>query len=194
MDTHDHNADDHSGDGENGAGAGPVQRPTESVAPAAAAPFYVSRQDIHDADDIVEEDVKVPEWAPANATDEQRAAASVRVRGLTGEERDEFEGSIVIEKRDPHRKGKTTTGIEHKRMRAKLVVKSIVFPPGDPRAGQRVFDETDIGWIAQKSAAALDRVFSKAQALSGLSDDDFDDLVEGFGGAEGSSDDGSTSA
>lgn len=187
--------DDHdSDDGTQGEDAGPVQpvRSTASVAPA--APFYVGRADIAEADDIVEEDVKVPEWAPKNATEEQRAAASVRVRGLTGEQRDEFEGSIIVEKRDPQRKGKTKTGVEHRRMRAKLVVKSVVHPPGAPQAGQPMFDETDIGWIAGKSAKALDRVFSKAQELSGLTDDDIDDLLEGFEEAGTASGDGSTSA
>ncbi len=199
MNDSDH--DDHSGDGEGdgaqGSGpAAPAQRPASSVAPGAAAPapLYIGRQDIADADDIVEEDVRVPEWAPKGATEEEKARAVVRVRGLTGEERDEFEGSIITEKRDPLRKGKTKTGVEHRRMRAKLVVLSVVHPPGSPQAGQRVFDSTDVGWIAGKSAKALDRVFSKAQELAGLSDDDLDELLEGFEEAGTASDAGSTSA
>lgn len=189
MQDHDH--DDDSGSGTQDGGT----TPPRSTTPAPpAAPFYVGRQDIADADDIVEEDVHVPEWAPKGATDAQRQAAVVRVRGLTGEQRDEFEGSIIVEKRDPNRKGKTKTGVEHRRMRAKLVVKSVVHPPGSAQAGQTMFDETDIGWISAKSAKALDRVFSKAQELSGLSDEDIDDLLEGFDTAGTASDDGSTSA
>lgn len=159
-----------------------VSRPDSSVAPAATY-GYVSRQQIADADDITEEDVPVPEWG-----------GKVRVRGLTGEQRDEFEGSIIVEKRDPDRKGKTKSSVEHRRLRAKLVVKSVVHPPDSPQAGQPMFDETDIGWIAAKSAAALDRVFSTAQRLSGMSDEDVDDLLAGFEKAGTGTDDGSTSA
>lgn len=128
---------------------------------------WLTRQEISDVDDIRQEPVNVPEWG-----------GMVMVRGLTGTERDEFEGSIIVEKRDPNRKGKTKTGIEHKQMRAKLVVMAVVHPPGTPQAGEKMFDVTDIGWISKKSAAALDRVFSKAQELSGLSDDDIDELME----------------
>lgn len=187
MQDHDHDDDSATGDD---AGA---SLPTATQEPA-PTPFYVSRQDIADADDISEEDVRVPEWAPKNATQAQRAAAVVRVRGLTGTQRDEFEASIITEKADPTKKGRTVTKVDTTKMRAKLVVKSVVHPPESPQAGQPMFDDTDIGWISAKGAAALDRVFSVAQRLSGLSDDDVEALVEGFGAAGTSNGEGSTSS
>lgn len=187
MQDHDH--DDDSATGDEVAAA-----PFDGAADPGLAPFYVSRQNIADADDISEEDVRVPEWAPKGASQAQRAAAVVRVRGLTGTQRDEFEASIITEKADPTKKGRTVTKVDTTKMRAKLVVKSVVHPPTSPQAGQPMFDDTDIGWISAKGAAALDRVFSVAQRLSGLSDDDVEALVEGFGAAGTSNDDGSTSS
>lgn len=150
------------------------------MAKATPKKTYLNRQQIHDADDIEIREVDVPEWGGV-----------VCVKGITGTERDEFEGSIV---EDVQQGKKTVVKVVHKEMRAKLVVKSVVHGPGTPEAGQRMFDETDIGWISSKSAAALDRVFSAAQELAGISERDVEDLVKGFEKAEVEGTDASTSA
>lgn len=111
------------------------------------------------ADDLPTEDVEVPEWG-----------GTVRVRALTGAERDALEASVVEQK---GRKTKTNL----KDFRAKLVARSVV-----NEAGQLAFSESDIRALSQKNAGALDRVASVASKLSGMSEEDVEELTEGFDG------------
>lgn len=125
---------------------------------------YLTRDVILQADDLLIEDVEVPEWG-----------GMVRVRGLTGAERDDFEASVV------EQRGKKTR-LNMQNFRAKLVVRAAI--NGD---GQRLFSDKDAPLLGRKSAAALQRVFEVAQRLSGLSDQDVEELVGNFD--EGQSDD-----
>jgi len=120
------------------------------------------------ANDLVTEDVEVPEWG-----------GTVRVRTLSGAERDAFEQAVVT------RKGKNvTTNLAN--IRAKMVALCVV-----DENGQRLFADKDVLLLGTKSAAALDRVFTVAQQLAGLTDKDVDELAENL--EPGQSDD-STSA
>lgn len=112
---------------------------------------YLSRETIFGLDDRQYEDVTVPEWG-----------GTVRVVGLTGIERDRMEASVV-----GNGKKMNLTNF-----RARLCALSIV-----DDQGERIFADADIGALGKKSAAALDRVFSVAQRLSGLSDEDVEDLA-----------------
>jgi len=76
----------------------------------------LSKDDILHAEDLRTEEVDVPEWG-----------GTVLVRGLTGRERDEFEGSVLEQ-----RGQKTVTNTAN--VRAKLAVKCVV-----DDTGQRVF-------------------------------------------------------
>lgn len=125
---------------------------------------YLTRDGILQADDLLVEDVEVPEWGGV-----------VRVRGLTGAERDDFEASVV------EQRGKKTR-LNMQNFRAKLVVRVAI--NGD---GQRLFVDRDAALLGRKSAVALQRVFEMAQRLSGLSDQDVEELVGNFD--EGQSDD-----
>ena len=116
---------------------------------------YLSREQILKVDDLQFEDVEVPEWGGV-----------VRVRGLTGTERDAFEESIIDQR------GKKTR-VVMANLRAKLVAQSIV-----DEDGRRLFSERDVGALGEKSAAALQRVFNAAQRLSGISDEDVEELVK----------------
>ncbi len=109
------------------------------------------------ADDLPTEDVEVPEWG-----------GTVRVRALTGAERDALEASVVEQ-----RGKKTKTNL--KDFRAKLVARSVV-----NEAGQLAFSESDIKLLSQKNAGALDKVATVASKLSGMSEDDVEELTEGF--------------
>ena len=115
----------------------------------------LTRDDILNASDLAREEVDVPEWGGA-----------VLVRGLTGRERDAYESSIV------HPNGRvmkyTLTN-----MRARLVALSVI-----DEAGARLFSDSDIEMLGRKSAAALQRVFEVAQRLSGLSEQDMDELAK----------------
>jgi len=109
--------------------------------------------------DIAREQVEVPEWG-----------GHVFVRGMTGEERDSFEASLV------ERRGKTRE-LNFKNMRAGLVARCVV-----DENGTRLFTDGDIAKLGQKSASALDRLYEVASRLSGIGEKDVEELVEEFQG------------
>ena len=116
----------------------------------------LSRADILGiADDIQTERVDVPEWG-----------GSVLVRGLTGTERDEFEAGIVGEKKSEKR-------FNYRNFRARLVVLAMV-----DEEGNQLFGPADVRQLGERSALALDRVFDVAQRLSGISEDDVEELTK----------------
>lgn len=118
----------------------------------------LSREEILSADDRKLEEVEVPEWG-----------GSVMVRTLSGKERDEYEsGTIKI------KNGKQEQDFEN--FRARLVALCIV-----DEKGVRLFNSKDVTTLGNKSAAALQRVFDKCQALNAISDQDVVDLSEDFG-------------
>ena len=118
----------------------------------------LSREEILTADDLGTEDVAVPEWG-----------GTVRVRGLSGAERDSFEASITGSQAS--KKGQSRQ-LRLDNLRARFVAMSIV-----DENGERVFSDADIKALGGKSAAALTRVYEVGQRLSGLSDDDVEELA-----------------
>ncbi len=115
---------------------------------------FLTRDQILNADDVKTKEVKVPEWG-----------GSVVVRAMSGKERDAFEES-VIEIKNGHKSTKLDN------FRAKLVQKTVI----DPETKELMFSAADIEALGRKSAAALDRVFSTAQKLNGLSPSDVEEL------------------
>jgi hypothetical protein len=111
-------------------------------------------QDILAAQDIATEDVAVPEWG-----------GTVRVRGLTGRERDEYE-SHLLDQRGKRMK------VDMRDARARLVALSVIDAEGKP-----VFTAAHVETLGTKSAAALDRIYDVAARLSGISDEDMDELT-----------------
>src|ERR1041384_2261734 len=97
---------------------------------------YLSREDILSASDIVTEDCYVPEWG-----------GTVRVRGLTGNERDKYEQSLVTMK--GRQLGPKLTGAM-----ARLVALSIV-----DEHDKAQFSEDDVITLGRKSAGGLQRVY-----------------------------------
>jgi len=124
----------------------------------------LTKQEIMNARDILTEDVPTPEWAPEGTPPEEAATCGVRVRGMTGRERDAFEASLVVGEGKKSKRDLSN-------LRARLVGVCLV-----DDGGRRVFTDTEIQFLGAKSAAALDRVFSVAQRLSGLSAADVEDL------------------
>ncbi|MFH1619216.1 MAG: hypothetical protein ABIG11_04860, partial [bacterium] len=114
--------------------------------------------------DLKTKDVDVPEWC-----------GTVRVRALTGLEKDNYEDGC-IEQNGKNRR------INLINMRAKLVAVSVV-----NEKGERLFTEIEVKDLGRKSAIALDRVFQAAQELSGLGDEDVKKLAEGLKVARGGS-------
>lgn len=117
--------------------------------------MLLTRDQILQAQDLPFEDVEVPEWG-----------GTVRVRALTGAERDAFEASIV------ERKG-SRTEFNPVNMRAKLVAMTVV-----DENGNRIFSNSDVEVLGKKSAAALDKVFQVAQRLSGLRPEDLEEMTK----------------
>jgi hypothetical protein len=114
----------------------------------------LTRDEILKANDIKTEKVKVPEWG-----------GEVFIRTMTGTERDAFEQGIVKGQRaDLHN------------IRAKLCALAIA-----DKDGKRLFTERDVTALGQKSAKALDRIFSKAQKLNGISPEDVEDMAKNSG-------------
>ena len=108
----------------------------------------LGRDQILTAQDLPTVDVEVPEWG-----------GTVRVRMMTGGERDAFEAGTIT------RHGKK---IEQNlvNIRARLVALCVV-----DEKGQRLFSEADAAALGQKSAAALNRVFNAAQQLNALTEE-----------------------
>jgi hypothetical protein len=97
------------------------------------------------ADDIVTETVDCPEWG-----------GKVRVKAMTGAERDAFEQSI-------RRNGE----IDVTNARAKLLVRVLV-----NENGTRIFSERHAPELGKKSSLVLNRLYEVAARLSGMSDED----------------------
>lgn len=127
----------------------------------------LTKDGIFGATDIVTERVSVPEWG-----------GDVLIRGLTGKQRDAFEASMM------ERRGKTMVPNTNN-IRARLVAWACV-----DEEGQRLFNDGDITELGEHSAGVLDRVYKVAAKLSGLSDDDVEELEGNFGETPG---DGSSS-
>lgn len=114
---------------------------------------FLSKEAILAADDILMEEVDVPEWK-----------GRVLVCGLTGTAKDAYDKSIL-----EVRGNKRTVNLDH--LRAKLLVRTLVTPERQP-----LFTESDILKLGAKSAAVLDRLCKVAQRLSGMSAEDAEDL------------------
>lgn len=108
----------------------------------------LSAAEIEAVDDRKHEDVHVPEW---NGT--------VRVIGLSGEDRDAYEASFV------DAKGKPATQ-RLRNIRAKLLVKCLV-----DAKGNRLYTDDKAQVLGAKNGAVIDRLFDVARRLSGIGQD-----------------------
>jgi hypothetical protein len=122
---------------------------------------YLNANDILTVDDRQIEEVKVAEWGGV-----------VRVTGMSGHDRDEWELSLV--------------NGERQNIRASIAAKCIV-----DAKGKRLFADKQIEVLGQKSGAALNRVYEVAARLSGITDSDVEELEANF--TEGQSDDSGSS-
>lgn len=122
----------------------------------------LSREQILEADDLARELVNVEEWG-----------GHVYVRALTGAERDAFEQSLVEERIVGRgRQRETTRTVNMRNARAKLCALTIC-----DEQGERLFTDADVQDLGKKSAAALTRVYEVAARLSGLTDEDMEELT-----------------
>lgn len=127
---------------------------TARVNDAVANVSLLTRDLILAAMNLPTKDVSVPEWG-----------GTVRIRAMTGEERDSFEASMVTEEGED-RKAKFTN------LRARFCAKIIVGENGRTP----LFTEKDVEALGKLSAAALNRVFEAGRKLSGFTDKDVKEL------------------
>ena len=120
---------------------------------------FLNKADILGQQDITTEDLFVPEWD-----------AWVKIKMMTASERDHFEASTV------QRNGKKVS-VNLQGIRARLCILCIV-----DEDGKRMFSDEDEYALGTKSAAALNRIFTVAQRLNGLRDEDVDELVKNSNG------------
>lgn len=115
----------------------------------------LTKEQILEADDLVIEEVEVSEWN-----------GSVNVKSLTAKQRDLFEASILEEKGADKK-------VNLKNIRAKLVQRTAV-----DADGKLLFFVKDIDAISEKNGAAVDKLFTVAQRLCGLTKKDVEELSD----------------
>ncbi len=117
----------------------------------------LSAENIFSADDMKVEAVDVPEWG-----------GKIYVRRLTGRERDEFEQLM-----NDRRAGKI--------MKVRGVITKIVALAACTEDGSKLFtSENAEAKLDEKACAPLMRVFDAALKISGMRDDDIQNLTEGL--------------
>ena len=89
---------------------------------------------------------------------------NVIVKGMTAKERDQYETSFIVQKN-----GKRNFNLID--ARAKLVMLTVVDEKGD-----RLFEASDVSRLSGMPASVIDKLFTVAQKLSGISDEDVEDL------------------
>ena len=115
--------------------------------------MLLSREAILAADDLPTRDVAVPQWG-----------GTVRVRSLTGRERDQFETDVLSARRDGH--------VSPGNVRARYAAMCIV--DGE---GKNLFSTADIEALGAKAAAALDTVYQAVLSLNALTEEDIEELA-----------------
>lgn len=116
--------------------------------------MILTKDQILAANDCVTEEVDVSKWWKG----------SVLLKSLSGHERDNFEQKCI-----DRRKGKDRMDLRG--LKVSLLALVIVDKEGRP-----LFSEKDIVALNNKSAAAINLLFEKAQEMNGLREEDLDTL------------------
>jgi hypothetical protein len=104
----------------------------------------LSKAAILAANDLPTKDIDVPEWG-----------GTVRIRSMTATDRDAFE----VAQLEAQREGRAAPD----NIRARYVAACIVGEDGQP-----LFDESEVTKLGNKSAMALDRVFSAITGMNSI--------------------------
>jgi len=132
---------------------------------------HLTAEEILDADDLPWRDEPTPEWG---------AGSCVRIRTLTGDERDQWEVGMA------NRKGKNGQIVNGRGIRAELVAASAI-----SENGAKLFTPQQVAKLGSKSAAVVNRLYGVALELSGIGEDEEEDIAKNYGG-EANDDSGST--
>ena len=115
----------------------------------------LSKADILGCSDLRFETVAVPEWG-----------GSVRVRTLSGAERDAFEATLM-----KTLNGKRVPDMDN--LCAKLLAATVV-----DEEDKQIFGVQDLVALGRKSAIAIDRIFGVAQRINGMAPDAVEDAIK----------------
>ena len=118
--------------------------------------------DVRKARDLKTEDVFVEEWD-----------GFITLKALSAKERDAFESSFMVQK------GKKREFV-NANIRAKLVVKCAI-----DEMQNRLWSDDDAGWLGDKNASAVNRLYEAAARLSGITEADADELEKTSSGDPG---------
>jgi len=116
--------------------------------------MVLSKDQILNAPDIVYETIDVPEWG-----------GKIKVKSLTGDERDGWEQSIIDMRGN-------VAAAKLAGAQARLCALTIVDDDG-----KQLFTNSDVKALGAKSALALARVFEVSKRLSRLTDEDVDKVL-----------------
>lgn len=108
------------------------------------------RDAILEVKDLPQEKVRTDEWAPS--------VPFVHIRGLSAAERDQWEQGLTATIN-----GRIVPKTKIKNLRAQFVVKILVDENGD-----RIFKDSEVDLLGNKSAAVLDRLWDVGRRLSGM--------------------------
>lgn len=114
---------------------------------------YADRDSILNVVDFETREVYVPEWK-----------MTVRVRSMTADERDELENPMAM----AAARGKEASLAN---FRARLMALTVV-----TEDGERMFSVEDAAALGKKRASAVDRIATVAMELSGITNEDLDEL------------------
>lgn len=114
----------------------------------------LTKDQILAAEDLHTKDIYIKPWG-----------GYVRIRTMTAHERDKFEQEVFANKGDKKERMDD--------IRANLVARTVI-----DENGKRMFSDKDIKKLSGKSAAALDQIFSEAQELNAVRDQDVEELAK----------------
>jgi hypothetical protein len=124
--------------------------------------MVLSRDDVLKHSEVVTERLEVPEWG-----------GEVIVRGMTGRERDSWEASMF------EQRGKKMIA-NPDNVRAKLVARCVI-----DEDGRRLFMDSDTDALGGLSAAPISRIYDVAARLSGVTEEDVEEMMRDFGKTPG---------
>lgn len=119
------------------------------------------RERVRDSDDVLFEDVPMPEWDDV----------TLRIFSMSGSERADFLAPFASG--DPENETEDELRARLKEMTPALLLMTAF----DPETGKhplpeyRIFEEGDLGWLAEKGSSLLERAGKVALRLSGMDKD-----------------------
>ena len=123
------------------------------------------KEQIQAAKDRPREWVAVPEWTPEGETFDS-AVHGVWVGTMSAKDRDSWEQGVYWKKSEDEK-----SNLEN--LRTLLAIYSV-----QDETGTRLFDATDVTWLAEKAGTALTGIFDVAMRLNKLRKKDTDELTK----------------